>query len=225
MFSCLDKVRLESNHDPMILSHWREKLLKQTSPAPNVTLIDIPKLASQHIQNCRLLVSREELLKTLPKNSICAEIGIFEGYFSEEILKCVQPKKLHLIEIHEPFMNEVMERLEPLAQPGQITPHIGNSYDLLEEFEDNYFDWIYIDGNHSYEYVKKELLVAKRKVKTDGLILLNDYLLYDHINKYRMGVVDATNEFCLEYDYELIYLAFHPQMYCDVVLRKRGVGI
>ena len=208
-----------------ILNQWREKLLKRPSPSPKPTLIDIPKLAPQHIQNCRLLVSREELLNILPKNSICAEVGILEGYFSEEILKSVQPKKFHLIEINEFFVNDVMERLKPLAQPGQIIPHVGNSYDLLEEFEDNYFDWIYIDGNHTYEYVKKELLVAKRKVKTEGLILLNDYLLYDHINKYRMGVIDATNEFCLEHEYELVYLAFHPQMYSDVALRKRGVAI
>jgi hypothetical protein len=35
-----------------------------------------------------------------------------------------------------------------------------------------------------------------------------------------VGVVQAVKEFCLAEDWELLYLALHPEMYGDVVLRK-----
>jgi hypothetical protein len=34
------------------------------------------------------------------------------------------------------------------------------------------------------------------------------------------GVVQAVNEFALADDWELLYLALEPEMYCDVVLRR-----
>ena len=41
---------------------------------------------------------RKFLLEMMPKNSVCAEIGVNQGQFSKEILEVVQPKKLHLID-------------------------------------------------------------------------------------------------------------------------------
>ena len=53
--------------------------------------------------------------------------------------------------------------------------HRGASSDVLERFPDAYFDWIYIDGNHLYEYVRSDLEIAMRKVKPSGLITGDDY--------------------------------------------------
>ena len=41
---------------------------------------------------------REWLLEMMPKNSVCAEIGVFWGEFSRLILKVAEPKMLHLID-------------------------------------------------------------------------------------------------------------------------------
>ena len=42
--------------------------------------------------------ARESVLKGMPKGSVCAEIGVFKGDFTEDILSVVQPIELHLID-------------------------------------------------------------------------------------------------------------------------------
>ena len=45
----------------------------------------------------------------------------------------------------------------------------------MQEFPDGYFDWLYIDGNHYYEYVRKDLQLAFMKVNSEGFITGDDY--------------------------------------------------
>jgi hypothetical protein len=40
---------------------------------------------------------RQWLLKMMPRNSVCAEIGVYQGRFTECILPIVRPKMLHLL--------------------------------------------------------------------------------------------------------------------------------
>lgn len=67
-----------------------------------------------------------------------------------------------------------------------ITLHQGFSYDLVKNFEDNYFDFIYIDGNHDYENVKRDIELYLPKTK--HLIGGHDY------QKEWPGVVKAVTE-------------------------------
>jgi hypothetical protein len=53
--------------------------------------------------------------------------------------------------------------------------HRGNSSDVLNLFPNGYSDWVYIDGNHLYEYVAKDLELSFRKTRAGGLILGDDY--------------------------------------------------
>jgi hypothetical protein len=123
----------------------------------------------------------------MPKNSVCAEIGTFEGYFAEKILYFTNPKKLHLIDPwtdlkydNAPNQGEnryqnVLELLNQKINRGQVVIHRGYSHEVCNNFEDNYFDWIYIDGNHQYEFVKKDLELYYPKVKMGGFITGDDY--------------------------------------------------
>lgn len=50
----------------------------------------------------------------------------------------------------------------------------GDSTIVHEKIKDEAYDAVFIDGNHSYEYVKKDLENYWSKVKTGGIIALHD---------------------------------------------------
>ena len=53
--------------------------------------------------------------------------------------------------------------------------HRKKSESVSKLFKNNYFDWMFLDGNHSYEYVKKDIELYYPKLKRGGYILGDDY--------------------------------------------------
>ena len=137
---------------------------------------------------------RAELLKRMPKDSVCAEVGVWKGEFSKQILKRTSPQMLHLI---DPWMfqpdfpkrkfggkrGEVQDDMDKIfggveARFGKLANvqiHRTFSEETLEGFEDGYLDWLYIDGNHAFEYVLKDLTMGFAKVRPGGFITGDDY--------------------------------------------------
>jgi Methyltransferase domain len=150
---------------------------------------------------------RAFLLKEMPKNSICAEIGTYEGDFAEKILYFLNPQKLHLIDpwidswhSGAPYQDKmdnryqnVLKRFDQEINLGQVVINRGYSHEIYNSFEDNYFDWIYIDGNHQYEFVKKDLELYYPKIKIGGFITGDDYHGKD--KWWQDGVKRAVDEF------------------------------
>ena len=137
---------------------------------------------------------RHLLLEKMPKGSVCAEIGVWKGDFSDLILDMASPKTLHLIDPWE-FQSEFSERMyggsvarsqrdmdliyegvrNRFGECRNIIFNRGKSEKVLYEFPDDYFDWVYIDGNHYYDYVMKDLEACFLKVKPGGIIAGDDY--------------------------------------------------
>lgn len=63
----------------------------------------------------------------------------------------------------------------PTAQE-KIHTHRGFSHQEIPKFPDEYFDIIYIDGNHQPEAVLEDAVLAFRKCKPGGYLLFDDYL-------------------------------------------------
>jgi hypothetical protein len=157
--------------------------------------------------------TREDSLELVPKNSICAEIGVFEGAFSEIILNVISPKEFILVDLFEGEMcsgdkngnNIKYIKLEDsyknLVQKYINTPTVklykGKSSSFFETLPDNYLDFVYIDGDHSYEGCKSDLAFAKTKIKTGGIIAGHDYC------DMFTGVMDAVDEFAAKFNLKL----------------------
>lgn len=157
-----------------------------------------------------LPLSREELLDHLPDNSTVAEIGVDKGEFSKLILEKCSPKHLYLIDpwiamtkidvtdnSHSAKFSQVKEMF---AQHDNVTIIKKISTEALEDIEDESLDWIYIDGDHSYQGCKQDLDNYDKKVKTDGFICGHDWVTKD---KNGFGVNQAVNEFISEKNYIL----------------------
>ena len=52
----------------------------------------------------------------------------------------------------------------------------GYSHNIVSTLPDNYFDIIYIDGNHESEYVLEDAVLCFRKLKPDGILIFDDYV-------------------------------------------------
>jgi hypothetical protein len=179
----------------------------------------VPTITEKHLENCCLLSGRETILKKMKPGGVIAEVGVLTGDFSRSILDLCSPSKLHLIDIN--LRNSVHERFRTEIDAGVIQLHQGDSSSILEGFPNNYFDFIYIDADHNYPGVKRDIQAGKSKVKQDGFLIFNDYTYWSPIECMPYGVIQAVNEVCIEDNWEMIYFALGYYMYCDVALKRK----
>ncbi|RYM34015.1 class I SAM-dependent methyltransferase [Brumimicrobium glaciale] len=191
----------------------------------------VVRLKEKHVQNCRVLTDRYHLLKHLPKNSKGVEVGVLGGDWSEHLLAVTEPSELVLIDTFYSNDYDHMKRFTKKNHESYIKDKFsshgekvkvmkGLSWNMLNTFDENYFDWIYIDAAHDYNSVVKDLQEAYRVLKSGGIIIMNDYIEYDHFTKEDYGVVQATNEFMTNNNFEMLFFALHPNMFCDVMLQQ-----
>jgi SAM-dependent methyltransferase len=189
------------------------------------------KLTPKMLGKAKLLANRHGVLEHLPKNGVGIEIGVLGGDWSQHLLDITQPKELTLADTFNsndyPHKNRFVKKnhefyiktkFETFGEKVKVMK--GLSWDTLATFPAHYFDWMYIDAAHDYECVKKDLKEAIRVLKPNGYLVMNDYIMYDHFTKEEYGVVQATNEFMVEHNFEMLFFALHPEMFCDVMIRK-----
>jgi hypothetical protein len=87
--------------------------------------------------------------------------------------------------------NEVVKRFKQMEH---VHIHRMSSFDWFAKQESNYFDWIYLDGDHSYEGVLNDLNSSRRVVKDGGIILGDDYK-WAFQKHGKPGVTAAVDEF------------------------------
>ena len=166
----------------------------------------------------KVFKNRNDMVKELvTTGGVYGEIGVFKGEFSKILLN-LNPKKLVLFDLFEGicgsgdvdgnnFCNTNMAHehynLNNLSCIVELIK--GDSSTELLNFDDNYFDMLYIDGDHSYEGCKRDLNVAIKKVKNGGWIMGHDYEMNMDKAKtfYSFGVKQAVDEFCKEQNLEL----------------------
>jgi O-methyltransferase len=181
--------------------------------------------------------TRENMISAIiPKNGIYGEIGVFKGEFAKWINDCLKPNKFYLYDIFEGItcsgnadgnyvvnadISVEFENLKRWAPPNVIF-FKGDSSTNISIMPDNYFDMIYIDGDHSYEGVKRDINVAFKKVKPDGFIMGHDYEM--NMKKaqhfYSFGVDRAVNEFCQQSGQEIFTKALDGCVSFAIQVRK-----
>lgn len=76
----------------------------------------------------------------------------------------------------------------------------GYTFDVVKQFQDGFFDVVFIDADHTYEAVKEDMKDWWRKVRPGGVMCGHDYLDITINNGVKFGVVKAFHEFISEYN-------------------------
>ena len=201
---------------------YKERLQAEQS----IPSVDVEQ---RHIQNCKVILNRATLLSLLPKNAVCAEIGVDKGEFSEQILAATTPAKLHLIDVwgdpgryHDGLKLQIEEKFKNQIQAKTIEINLGYSTDVLANMPDAYFDWVYLDTDHSYKTTAQELKLLNRKLKPAGIICGHDYIMGNWVGGIRYGVMEAVHEFCVKENWELIYITINKNESPSFAIKRKS---
>jgi hypothetical protein len=158
--------------------------------------------------------TRNELIKTIiPPGSIGAEIGVLSGAFSYKLLR-LPIAALYMVDPWTAYSKFSHDRLndqkvldDALRQAKQYNEedlakgraHIVREYSAVAarswlSNNNPRLDWVYIDGNHSYEAALEDHLLWEQNLKPGGFIMGHDYA--PQYSREVCGVVDAVTEFC-----------------------------
>ncbi len=176
------------------------------------------------IANLKVIGNRSELIDKFPKDATVAEVGVAEGDFSDEILQISKPQKFILIDpwdsrrYGEKLLTNIKSKFSKEINEKTIEIKRGYSTVELAKFPDGYFDWIYIDANHSFENVMDDLEIASQKVKKNGIISGHDYTRWSGVQRF--GVVEAVNTFCNEEKWNFIYLTNEPHRHLSFAIQR-----
>lgn len=169
-------------------------------------------------------VRRGDLLRRLPQGTVGAEVGVFRGGFTADILRLVRPRELHLIDGWDKLYGErfpnwgwytrfgrlktatalgdvrrVLRRRDP---GGTARVHVGHDIEILRSFEDARFDWVYLDSAHDREHMIEVLDVVRTKVRTQGSIMGHDWRPDPAFLHH--GVYEAVMAFCAKTNWRVV---------------------
>lgn len=175
---------------------------------------DAPRLRDDALTDARLYPDREAMIQALAKGSTGGEVGVQRGNFARFMLDHLDMSTLHLFE-----RNIRLIRDDVLGDPRCILHH-GPSAKRLREMPEASFDWLYIDADHSYEGVRKDIAAAMDRVRPGGLLIFNDYTPWSMAEAMPYGVMAAVNETVNRHGLDVVGVALTPTGYLDIALRR-----
>lgn len=135
---------------------------------------------------------RKSFLKHLIETNsfkIMIEVGIDTGKTTFFLLDNIPDLTIYAIDtdINKFYNNDIKEKYG-----NRLIPIQGYSYIVADQIPDNFADIVFIDADHSYESVKKDIIKYTPKLKSKGLLTGHD-IDYPGVNK-------AVNEMIKNYD-------------------------
>ena len=118
------------------------------------------------------------------------EIGVFYGIHAIQVSeKLTNPaSKIYCVDPWEDYdeyseykgqQNKIwtsfQENISKCGNRNKFEIRRGFSDNIVPTFEDDFFDIIYVDGNHETEYVYKDGCISFQKLKKGGYMIFDDY--------------------------------------------------
>lgn len=197
------------------------------------------------LDGARIFSSREEFVKHLPKGIKFMEVGVAWGYYSKLVADQCNPSSIDLVDwynqdlkcwswrkfgecqctpkhelkydadSHEQYI------IEEFAKYKNVKTYKGEAEDILSTMNKDY-DYIYLDITNDRKPIWTALDLASKCTKVDGIIGLNDYVIYDGVIEDKpYATFQVVNEFLKSHsNWRVHSLAFHVLGFNDIYLKR-----
>jgi Methyltransferase domain len=147
--------------------------------------IDVSKESSFELNCCRLR-DLPGLYKELGF-ATGVEVGVLEGVFSEILCQSNPDLKVYSVDawefypVHKNFRRSWMYPAIYEKAVARLAPYKNNeiirkwSADAVNDFADESLDFVFIDGNHAFEYITEDISKWGKKVRKGGIISGHDF--------------------------------------------------
>jgi len=135
---------------------------------------------------------------------IGVEVGVFEGDYSRWLLKMMPKLKLYGVDTWIPYKDykdfkdntiiDAYKKAKNNVKGFDCTLIKGWSEKVVKKFDDESLDFVFIDGNHAYEWVVQDIALWSKKVRKGGIVYGHDYKDYTHSRRWKeMSVIPAVD--------------------------------
>lgn len=171
-------------------------------------------------------IDRNQWLKSIVKPALAdintaIEVGVWRGDYSKVIIDSLNPKNFYGVDpylLHDgyadcpddtEFANQ--KNLDGLYENVKLRYNNLSSATLMRttgiqattHFQDQELDFVYIDGDHSYDFVSKDIKAWWPKIKPGGILSGHDYTTGNPQKGHVYGVIQAVNEFVKAHNLDL----------------------
>lgn len=146
-----------------------------------------------------------EMVQKYPSGSLMVEVGVYHGRsFSYLIIEMLNAgKKFDCVAVDAcPWDGEPCigfhKHMEPLKDHYRVMFEKVDSFVAAKNFEDGSIDMCFIDANHTYEFVKRDIEAYLPKMKKGGTLAGHDW----SDEGVRRAVIEVFSD-CYDWSYNL----------------------
>jgi hypothetical protein len=127
----------------------------------------------------------EQMIKHKPKLAVAVDIWRNDGIIARNDLAFSQ----------DTLDTQYRDFKDRMKNNSFVHVHREYSFTAVKKFPDNYFDFVYIDADHTYEGCLQDIIDWYPKVKKGKFLLGDDYRRHKTLTGVRFGVIEAVNRF------------------------------
>ena len=127
------------------------------------------------------------------------EVGVYHGASSMALAKALADNdggEIHLVDISPDYLNDVKNKIQSKNFPVSVTAHHVEDDESFQSFNLPQAHLVFVDANHNYEHVQKDIALYWPLVSQGGCMILHDTVKHDGTRKSAMELFAKGHPVC-----------------------------